>query len=96
MLLGAAIAGGDPQLLAPAFRDRLHEPYRAAGAPLLERVRAAAAPGLIGVTLSGSGPTVIVWAGDEAVDECAAELAARFPREQVLPLQTAGSGAGAV
>ena len=38
MLLGAAIAAGDAELLRHAFRDRLHEPFRAAGAPLFDRV----------------------------------------------------------
>ena len=95
-LLGAALASGSTELFAAALDDRLHEPYRAENAPLLAEVRERLPTGALGATLSGSGPTVIVWAGDEAVDECAAELAARFPREQVLPLQTAGSGAGAV
>ena len=69
---------------------------RSPGELFLGEIREQPPRGALGATLSGSGPTVIVWAGDEAVDECAAELAARFPREQVLPLQTAGAGAGAV
>src|SRR6185312_12218962 len=66
MLLGAAIAAGDADLLRHSFRDRLHEPFRAAGAPLLERVKQLV-PEALGVTLSGSGPSVIVWVVD-AVD----------------------------
>ncbi len=38
-LLGAAVAGGDAGLLAAAFHDRLHEPYRLADAPLLAQLR---------------------------------------------------------
>ena len=95
-LLGAALASGSRELFAAALDDRLHEPYRAENAPLLAEVRERLPAGALGATLSGSGPTVIVWAGDEAVDECAAELAARFPGEQVLPLQAAGYGAGVV
>ncbi len=38
-LLGAALATGSPDLFAEALADRLHEPYRAAGAPLLAAVR---------------------------------------------------------
>ncbi len=38
-LLGAAVAGCDAGLLAAAFHDRLHEPYRLADAPLLAQLR---------------------------------------------------------
>ena len=38
-LLGAAIAAGNADLLAAAFHDVLHEPYRAQDAPLLEELR---------------------------------------------------------
>jgi homoserine kinase len=93
-LLGAALASGSQELFAAALDDRLHEPYRAANAPLLGEIRARLPRGALGATLSGSGPTVIVWARDDDADECAAELEARFPAEQVLLLQTAVSGAG--
>ncbi|HET7146740.1 MAG TPA: homoserine kinase [Gaiellaceae bacterium] len=95
LLLGAALGSGDASLLAPALRDRLHEPYRAAGAPLLERVRELAPPGLLGVTLSGSGPTVIAWIDRASADNAAASLRAYLGAEaDVLPL--AGSQHGAI
>jgi homoserine kinase len=91
MLLGAAIALGDADLLSPALRDKLHEPYRGAGAPLLERVRAAARTGVVGVTLSGSGPTVIAWVRHEQADEVAEELGRAVRGEAiVLPLAVTG------
>jgi homoserine kinase len=93
-LLGAALAGSSAELLQAALDDRLHEPYRARTAPLLERVRARLPAGALGATLSGSGPTVIVWARHDAADECAAELEARFPAEQVLRLSISPEGAG--
>jgi homoserine kinase len=92
-LLGAGLASGRLDVLAGAFEDRLHEPYRAAAAPLLEAVRADWPEGAIGVTLSGSGPTVIVWAREAAADECANALARRFPAERVLRLAVAPRGA---
>jgi homoserine kinase len=95
-LLGAGLAAGDSGLLAAAFADRLHEPYRAAGAPLLEEIRAALPEGAMGATLSGSGPTVIVWASPGKTEPCAEELRSRFPGERVLPLQVAARGAGIV
>jgi homoserine kinase len=93
-LLGAALASGSQQLFAAALDDRLHEPYRAANAPLLGAIKQHLPAGALGATLSGSGPTVIVWAPDEDAEVCSAELAARFPGEHVLRLQSAGSGAG--
>ena len=94
-LLGAALASGSTELFAAALDDRLHEPYRAASAPLLGEVKQQLPAGALGATLSGSGPTVIVWAREEDAGACAAELTARFPGEQVLRLRSASSGAGA-
>ena len=95
-LLGAALAGGSEELFAEALEDRLHEPYRVAAAPLLAAVRGRLPAGALGVSLSGSGPTVIVWARAEEAGACAAVLAASFPSEQVVQLGVATSGAGPV
>jgi homoserine kinase len=93
-LLGAALASGSEELFAAALEDRVHEPYRAAGAPLLGVIRGELPVGSLGATLSGSGPTVIVWAREADAAACAAELEARFPGERVLHLRAATSGAG--
>lgn len=95
-LLGAALAGGSAELFAASTADRLHEPYRAANAPLLAAVRERLPEGALGATLSGSGPTVIVWArpGDENI--CARDLAERFPDADVLRLSVSPTGAGPV
>jgi homoserine kinase len=95
VLLGAAIAAGDPDLLRHAFRDRLHEPFRISRAPLLERVKRLA-PKAIGVTLSGSGPTVIVWAEEADRTRLAAQLASELgAAATVLPVDVARVGAHA-
>ena len=88
-LLGAGLARGDSRLLAAAFADRLHEPYRPSR--LLEAIRAELPPDAVGATLSGSGPTVIVWAEDGAA--CARDLERRFPAATVLELQVSAEGA---
>ena len=93
-LLGAALAGGSPELFGAALADRLHEPYRAATAPLLAALREQLPAGALGATLSGSGPTVLVWARPDEADDCAAELAAAFPAERVLRLDVSTAGAG--
>ena len=95
-LLGAALATGSAELFAEALDDRLHEPHRAANAPLLEKVRADLPSGALGATISGSGPTVIVWADDDAVPTCVAELEARYPEVDVLPLPASPKGAHAL
>jgi len=89
-LLGAAIASGDPELLAIAFHDRLHEPFRHADAPLLAELRAHLPAGAAGATLSGSGPSVVVWAEKGRAAEVAGAL--RSLDAEVLPLAIAAGG----
>jgi len=92
-LLGAALARGDPSLFAAAAGDRLHEPYRAAHAPQLAEIRADLPQGAIGATLSGSGPTVLVWATPGKAPAVASELASRFPDCAIEVLAVSASGA---
>jgi homoserine kinase len=93
-LLGAALAAGSPQLLAASAADRIHEPYRAENAPQLAAVRDDLPPGALGATLSGSGPTVLVWAERGREAEVEGELARRFPDCEVRALAVAVTGAG--
>src|SRR5207237_8215703 len=92
--LGAALATGSPELFAEALDDRLHEPYRAANAPLLAEVRDDLPPGALGATISGSGPTVIAWARHEAAVSVAAELYRRYPDVEVIRLKVPPTRAG--
>jgi homoserine kinase len=61
-MLMLGLASSDWELIAASLRDRLHQPYRAhlypRSAELLER---APALGALGATISGAGPTVLVW-----------------------------------
>jgi homoserine kinase len=92
-LLGAALASGSEVLFAEALDDRLHEPYRKANAPLLDAVRDDLPDGALGATLSGSGPTVMVWARHRAAAACAEQLSRRYPDVRVLTLQVSPRGA---
>ena len=93
-MLGAAIAGGNATLLRDAFHDRLHEQYRSSQAPLLEALREDLPDGASGVTLSGSGPSVVVWAEPDHVDAVVAALEQSVPSSAtVLPLRVAQAGA---
>jgi homoserine kinase len=90
-ILGAALANGDPELFSAALDDRLHEPYRS---PFLREVRSSLPAGALGATLSGAGPSVIVWARTEAAPACEDELRRSFPDHQVLRLAVSPRGAG--
>jgi homoserine kinase len=73
-LLVAALAAGQPDVLAEATRDRLHQPYRLplfpAGARLLETAMHA---GALGAFTSGAGPSVLALCIDtQQVDAVAA------------------------
>jgi homoserine kinase len=92
LLLGAGLASRDPGLVAKGFTDRLHEPYRIDDAPLLAELRSDPPAGAIGVTLSGSGPSVTVWADPRQAERCLDELRRRLPRARVLRLDVAPSG----
>jgi homoserine kinase len=56
------LARGDWDLIGAGLGDRLHQPYRASlyprSAALVER---AAGLGALGASISGAGPTVLVW-----------------------------------
>jgi homoserine kinase len=93
-LLGAALAQGDPTLFGHALHDRLHEPYRAPLSTVYEV--ACSQPGVLGVTISGSGPTVIVWAHRGEAYRCAEDLGRRLPGARVVPMAVSSQGAGAL
>ncbi len=60
LLVGALACGRPhPGQLAAALADRLHQPYRAPLVPGLSEALRLRAPGLLGVALSGAGPSLI-------------------------------------
>ncbi len=66
-MLTAAFAQGRGDLLARAMQDRMHQPYRASACPLLpDCCRSRAASGILGVALSGAGPSVLLVLQDDA------------------------------
>ena len=62
MLLLAAFVQGRHDLLASALQDRIHQPHRAHLCPLLPAIQQMQGrEGLLGVALSGAGPSVLVF-----------------------------------
>jgi len=62
MLLLAAFTQGRHDLLAAALEDRIHQSYRAALCPLLPCLqKLKGKSGILGVALSGAGPSVLIF-----------------------------------
>jgi homoserine kinase len=92
-LLVAALEAGRLDLIGDALDDRLHEPFRAPLVPLMAEVRARILdlPAL-GATLSGAGPTVLVWCEPGSAASVAASLGdLAGARSQVLEVASAGA-----
>ena len=78
-LLGAALASGNWNVLREAMRDRFHQHYRAAVVPGLAEALAVDARDLLGVALSGAGPSVLALVHERAAwRPIAARIAAAF------------------
>jgi homoserine kinase len=75
-LLTLGLARGDWDLLARGLQDRLHQPHRAHLFPRSYELAARARElGALGATISGAGPTVLVWCFYEQTGAVAEALA---------------------
>lgn len=95
-LLVAALAQGRTDLIREAMRDRLHQPYRAPLIPgLQEALELRGVPGLLGVALSGAGPSVVAFCSGHT-EGVGAAIVACFrakqiqARARVLPVEEKG------
>ena len=97
-MLGLAFAQQRGDLLRVAMQDRIHQPYRAEMCPILPKLLPLAGMnGILGVGLSGAGPSVLVIVESEATLASASEaikLALRgMPESRLLPCCFDRSGA---
>jgi homoserine kinase len=95
-LFTAALAKKRYVLFAEAMRDRLHQPRRESLVPgLSEALRLPARPGLLGIALSGAGPSIIALVKDnekEIGESIAACLTAHKIRSTVRVLEVDNEG----
>ena len=94
-LLTAALATGTTSAFPAAFEDRLHQPYRYSLVPGLEEMVKLRAPGLLGCTLSGAGPSILVFyeKGYEQVCDLVRQIfALHGHRSETLPARIAERG----
>ena len=91
-LLGLALATQDAELFACSTADVLHEPHRTGEAPLFAALKADPPPGVLAVTLSGSGPTAIAWVDPADAAAVCRALGERFAAATVTVLAAAATG----
>ncbi len=86
MLLLAAFVQGRRDLLAAALEDRMHQPYRAPLCPLLPGLQklVPGTAGILGVALSGAGPSVLIFLDTNAGAERAKAQVRRHLQAQGL------------
>ena len=93
-LLVLGLARGDLDLVARGLDDRLHQPRRASLYPRsMELVARARSFGALGATISGAGPTVLVWVRSEDAAAVVARLeveATGWARVMALPFADRG------
>jgi homoserine kinase len=93
-VLALGLARGDLEQVARGLSDRLHQPRREALYPgSMDLVRRARGLGALGATISGAGPTVLVWAREEDVAGLEERLRAEAPDCTVRAARFAPEGA---
>ncbi|KAJ5232002.1 Homoserine kinase [Penicillium chermesinum] len=87
-LLPAALGSSppDPDMIFLAMQDKVHQPYRKTLIPglaeILQSMTPATQPGLLGICLSGAGPTILALATDRFT-EIADRIIARFASNNI-------------
>jgi len=94
-LLVLGLARGDLDLVARGLADQLHQPRRASLYPRsMELVDRASEIGALGATISGAGPSVLVWTRSEDASVVSDRLSAEssgWAQVLRLPFSTGGA-----
>ncbi|EME81781.1 uncharacterized protein MYCFIDRAFT_32735 [Pseudocercospora fijiensis CIRAD86] len=76
----------DPELIYDGMQDKIHQPYRKKLIPglteILQSVTPTSHPGLLGICLSGAGPTILALA-TENFDKIAEHLIEEFKKKDI-------------
>ncbi|KAH3899383.1 probable Homoserine kinase [Saccharomycodes ludwigii] len=76
----------NPELIYAAMQDRVHQPYRKTLIPglpeILQSVTPKTHPGLLGICLSGAGPTILALATDN-FEDIAHEIINQFSKKHI-------------
>jgi homoserine kinase len=76
----------DPDLIYLAMQDKLHQPYRQTLIPglseIVQSMTPATQPGLLGVCLSGAGPTILALATSN-FEVIAESIISRFAKQDI-------------
>jgi homoserine kinase len=82
-MMAAALKDAEPMLIGEAMRDRFHQPYRKDLIPgLQESLNLRGIPGLLGVSLSGAGPSILALAVDNFT-EIGQHIQSNFARHSI-------------
>lgn len=77
----------DPELIYLAMQDKLHQPYRQTLIPglteIVQSMTPGTQPGLLGVCLSGAGPTILALA-TENFSEIAERIISKFKENKIV------------
>jgi homoserine kinase len=76
-LLLEVLRSGNYSILREALQDRIHQPFRQKLVPGLERALAIQHPDILGVCLSGAGPSIVALA-QRNLDEVERTLSGAF------------------
>jgi homoserine kinase len=88
-LLVAAFALGRGELLKTAMGDRMHQPYRLKACPLLPLLLPlAGSKGILGVALSGAGPSVLLIVERDKTDDAEAAVLTLAPGTELIKTVT--------
>jgi len=79
----AALTTCNKRLLREAMRDKIHQPYRAKLIPGLEEILNLEVDGLLGVALSGAGPTVFAFVEPELAKNVGEAIAETYKNHGV-------------
>lgn len=83
LLFQASIIQEDYALIGVALKDKWHQPFRSPLVPGLEEILALKMSGLLGVALSGSGPTILALV-TENFSAIAERLKESFAKENIV------------